>query len=226
MTASEGAGNGAVELRARALLLDMDNTLVDSQAAVERIWGAWADAHGLEREVVLGVVHGRQGHESMAILLPERPVEENLADNAELQAAETASLDGIVPVPGAPELLASLRGLPHALVTSAGVELAAARMAAAGLPLPEVRVTAEGVTASKPHPEGFLKAAAELGIDPADCIVLEDSAAGIAAGRTAGMRVIGVGANAAAHDPTFTVPDLRALTVTPTADGLTLRVEL
>ncbi|MFF3633878.1 HAD-IA family hydrolase [Streptomyces sp. NPDC002250] len=212
-------------LTARALLLDMDGTLVNSDAVVERIWRRWAERHGLDGDEVMKVVHGRQGHASMAVLLPERPVEQNLADNARMLAEETADMDGVVEVPGAGAFLASLRGIPHALVTSADVALSTARMAAAGLPLPEVRVTAESVGASKPDPEGFLKGAAELGVDPADCVVFEDSGAGIAAGRAAGMRVVGVGPRAAAHGPDVVVPDLTGVRVKPAGDG-TVRLHL
>lgn len=57
-----------------ALLLDMDGTLVDPDAVVERIWRRWADRHGLDGDEVLKVAHGRQAHASMAVLLPDRPV--------------------------------------------------------------------------------------------------------------------------------------------------------
>ncbi|MGW7453812.1 HAD-IA family hydrolase [Streptomyces sp. NPDC054787] len=208
-----------VVLTAKALLLDMDGTLVNSDAVVERCWSEWAVSHGLDPQEALKVVHGRQGYATMAVLLPERPMEVNHAENAVMLARETADTDGVVPVVGAPAFMAAIARLPHALVTSADAALATARMTAAALPMPEVRVTAESVQASKPHPEGFLKGAAALGVDPADCIVFEDSAAGIAAGRAAGMRVIGVGPRAAAHTPTAHVPDLTHLTVTTTPDG-------
>ncbi|MEW2557627.1 HAD-IA family hydrolase [Streptomyces griseorubiginosus] len=206
-------------LTARALLLDMDGTLVNSDAVVERIWRRWAAQHGLDGDAVMKVVHGRQGHASMALLLPGRPVEQNLADNTRLLAEETADMDGVVAVPGAPDFLASLRGLPHALVTSADVPLSTARMAAAGLALPEVRITAESVGASKPDPEGFLKGAAELGVAPADCVVFEDSGAGIAAGKAAGMRVVGIGPRAGVHGPDVVVPDLTRVRVEALEDG-------
>ncbi|MFF5184848.1 HAD-IA family hydrolase [Streptomyces sp. NPDC000345] len=213
-------------LSARALLLDMDGTLVNSDAVVERIWRRWAERHGLDGDEVMSVVHGRQGHASMAVLLPGRPMEHNLADNARMLAEETADLDGVVPVPGAPEFLASLieQGVPHALVTSADAPLSTARMAAAGLPLPPVRVTAESVGASKPDPEGFLKGAAELGVAPGECVVFEDSGAGIAAGRAAGTRVVGVGPRAGAHGPDAEVRDLRAVRVEATADGVLIHI--
>ncbi|MFJ1706538.1 HAD-IA family hydrolase [Kitasatospora sp. NPDC088346] len=212
-------------LPARALLFDMDGTLVNSDAVVERCWRRWAEAHGLDADEAMKVVHGRQGHLSMAVLLPDRPMEQNLAENRQMLAEETADVDGVVAVPGAAALLAAVDRLPHALVTSADLALARVRMGAAGLPLPELLVTAESVGASKPDPEGFLKAAADLGVDPADCVVFEDSGAGIAAGRAAGMRVVGVGPRAAAHGPTVHVDDLDRIAVEPREDGsLLLRI--
>ncbi len=219
------AAPAATVLTARALLLDMDGTLVDSTRAVERVWQRWAAAHGLDLQDVLRIAHGRQGFATMAELLPDRPVELNHADNRRMLAEETADTEGVVPIPGAPAFLASLDGLPHALVTSADDALARARMGAAGLTLPAVAVTAEHVAASKPDPEGFLAGAARLGAAPGDCLVFEDSGAGVAAGLAAGMRVVGVGAAAAAHGATVAVPDLSAVTVTAAADG-TLSVSL
>ncbi|MDG4862083.1 HAD-IA family hydrolase [Streptomyces sp. T-3] len=200
-------------LTARALLLDMDGTLVNSDAVVERCWRRWAEKHGLDFTEVIKVVHGRQGYASMAVLLPERPMEDNYAENREMLAAETSDVDGVVPIGGAPAFMAAIADLPHALVTSADQALARARMGAAGLGMPLVQVTAESVGASKPDPEGFLKGAAELGIDPADCIVFEDSEAGIQAGRSAGMRVVGVGPRAASYGPTVHVADLTQVRV-------------
>jgi sugar-phosphatase len=200
-------------LTCRALLLDMDGTLVNSDAVVERVWREWATRHGLDGDTIMGVVHGRQGYATMAALLPDRPMAENYAENERMLAQETADTEGIVPVPGAPAFLAALTGLPHALVTSADRALATVRMGAAALPLPPARVTAEDVGASKPDPEGFLKGAASLGFAPVDCVAFEDSVAGIAAARGAGMRVIGVGPRAAAHGPTAHVRDLTQVSV-------------
>ncbi|MFD8757249.1 HAD-IA family hydrolase [Kitasatospora sp. NPDC059577] len=209
-----------VRLTTRALLLDMDGTLVNSDAVVERCWGRWAERHGLDPAEVLAVAHGRQGHATMAALLPDRPVEVNLADNARMLDEERADTEGVVPVPGAAAFLASLAGHPHALVTSADEPLARVRMDAAALPLPPVLVTAESVGASKPDPEGFLKGAAAVGFAPADCLAFEDSGAGIAAAKAAGLRVVGIGPRATAHHPDAHADDLTAVTVTATPDGL------
>ena len=212
-------------LTARALLLDMDGTLVNSDAVLERCWRRWAAEQGLDADHVLAHAHGRQAHATMAVLLPERPAALNHEDNRRMLAQETSDVEGVVPVPGAPAFMASLQDLPHALVTSADERLAQARMGAAGLPVPRLRVTAERVGASKPDPEGFLKAAAELGHAPEDCIVFEDSEVGIAAGRSAGMRVVGVGPRAAAHRPTAHVATLEQVRTESAADG-TLAVHI
>ncbi|WP_405361219.1 HAD-IA family hydrolase [Kitasatospora sp. NBC_00085] len=215
----------ATVLTTRALLLDMDGTLVNSDAVVERCWRRWAQEHDLDPDEVLRIAHGRQGHATMAVLLPERPAAVNLADHRRMLAEETADTEGVVPVPGAPAFLARLAGLPHALVTSADQPLARVRMAAAGLPLPSVLVTAESVGASKPDPEGFLKGAAALGFAPADCLAFEDSEAGIATARAAGIPVVGIGPRAAAHRPTAHAATLEDVTVTASGDGsLTVRI--
>ncbi|MFK4209508.1 HAD-IA family hydrolase [Streptomyces sp. NPDC030920] len=209
----------ATVLTARALLLDMDGTLVNSDAVVERCWRRWALREGLDPEAALKVVHGRQGYATMAVLLPDRPMEQNYADNRAMLAEETADTDGVVPVGGAPAFMDAIAALPHALVTSADAALARTRMTASGLRMPEIRVTAENVGASKPDPEGFLKGAAELGFDPADCIVFEDSEAGITAGRAAGMRIVGVGPRAGALSPDAHVEDLTQVRVEAAPDG-------
>ncbi|MEE1769910.1 HAD-IA family hydrolase [Streptomyces sp. JV185] len=209
----------ATVLTARALLLDMDGTLVNSDAVVERCWRRWALREGLDPEATLKVVHGRQGYATMAVLLPDRPMEQNYADNRVMLAEETADTDGVVPVAGAPAFMDAIAALPHALVTSADEALARARMTASGLRMPEVRVTAGSVGASKPDPEGFLKGAAGLGFAAADCVVFEDSEAGVAAGRAAGMRVVGVGPRAAALSPDAHVEDLTRIRVEAAPDG-------
>ena len=70
--------------------------------------------------------------------------------------------------------------------------MAQSRIRAAGLPVPEVLISADRVTQGKPHPEGFLAAAKALGVAPENCLVVEDSPAGIRAGLTGAMQVLGV----------------------------------
>lgn len=202
----------------------MDGTLVDSAAVVERLWWEWAQPHGLDREAVLRTVHGRQGWQSMAMLLPERDHAINVEENQRMLDRESAEIDGVVAIDGAASLLHALTDLPHAIVTSADLSLMTARMGAAGLAIPELAITAERVTNSKPDPEGFLLAASLLGIGPAECVVFEDSAAGIRAGLDAGMTVIGVGPHAPEFGPTHHVDDLTHVTIRPAGDGFELQI--
>lgn len=207
-----------ITIDADAVLLDMDGTLVDSSAVVNRVWTQWAIKHQLTPADVLAICHGRQGHETMADLLPDRSREVNLTENAELLAQEVADVDGVVAIPGAPEFLAALKNIPHALVTSADLALATTRMTACGMAMPEVSITAEQVAKSKPDPEGFLAAAAALGVPPARCVVFEDSAAGIAAAHSAGMKVVGVGHAAKSLNTGANLDDFAQVTVRASND--------
>ena len=206
-------------LTARAVLLDMDGTLVNSDAVIERMWRRWAARYGLDGRHAYEISHGRQSQETMAEMLPDRPREQNLAEARELLAAETVDTDGVVAVPGAARFLAALAGVPHALVTSANDAVARTRMAAAGLPMPSLVITSDQVSAGKPAPDGFLKAAAALGVDPAACVVFEDSPAGLGAAGAAGMRAVGVGPRARACQVELHVSDFTEVRLEHTADG-------
>jgi HAD superfamily hydrolase (TIGR01509 family) len=179
--------------RVRALLLDMDGTLVESDAAVERAWRAWAREYGLVEGEALALAHGHPSESTARRLLP------GLDDDAVLLAAQRQldlqydDLADVHATPGAHELLDVIarRQLPWAVVTSADVRLARARLGAAGID-PPVLVTVEDVTAGKPDPEGYVLAARRLGVPPPACLVVEDSQPGIDAGHAAGMTVAAV----------------------------------
>ncbi|MEU5426477.1 HAD-IA family hydrolase [Streptomyces olivoreticuli] len=181
-------------LSAEALLFDMDGTLVDSTVVVERTWRRFAARHGLDGEEILATSHGRRTGETVARYAP--PGADVAAETARLVAEEVEDVEGVVAVPGARELLAALPPERWALVTSAGRELAERRMAAAGLVLPPVVVTADDVGEGKPSPEGYLAAAAELGVSPAATIIFEDAEAGLLAAAAAGATTVVVGAHA------------------------------
>src|SRR3954468_23273801 len=171
------------------LLCDLDGVLVDSGDAVERAWRRWAAGHGLDWADVEPGIHGMPSRENVARLLPGADA---FAESRRIEHDQATDLEGVVAVPGARELLATWPPDRIAIVTSASVPLATARLGAAGLAPPRVLVTEERVSAGKPDPEGYLLAARELGADPADCVVLEDAPAGLEAARAAGMRVIAV----------------------------------
>jgi mannitol-1-/sugar-/sorbitol-6-phosphatase len=213
-----------IRLDADALLFDLDGTLLDSDAVVDRMWARWAEEVGLDHEGFRHTVYGRQGQEVMAELLPDRPLAQNLADNRRMLAWEVEDTEGVVPIAGARELLARLVPGCWAIVTSGTVALAGARIRAAGLPTPEVMVTAEQVVEGKPSPEGFLRGARLLGVARERCVGFEDSAAGLEAVRAAGMTVIAVGDKAMEAPCAARVADLTGIDVVASGDGLVITV--
>ncbi|HEX3779170.1 MAG TPA: HAD-IA family hydrolase [Pseudonocardiaceae bacterium] len=179
-----------MDLTCAALLPDADGTLIDSIPAVERAWRTWAGEYGLDPDAVLRVCHGVRSAETVAELLPAAEFDTALARIDDLETTDTVGVTGY---PSSHELLAACaNGLPWAIVTSGGLALVTARLKAADLPMPSVLVTAESVTNGKPDPEGYRLAARQLGVDPRQCVVIEDAPPGIRAGKAAGATVIGV----------------------------------
>lgn len=196
----------------------MDGTMIDSNPIVEVTWGEFCDRHGFDLAELLRFSHGRLTLDTVRHYLPGESLESARAMVADMLAKEMTMNDKVLPIAGASELLrrATEVGLPWALVTSATHDLAKIRFHYAQLPWPNVVVTAENVTAGKPSPEGYLAAAAQLGIAAEDCVVFEDAAPGVAAGLAAGAEVIVVGADASELTaPLPRVPDLRGVSVEP-----------
>ena len=156
---SEIVSGEQVDLSAvQAVLLDMDGTLVDSDASVERAWHAWSSEYGIDVEAALAIAHGSPADVTIRRLLPdldERGVAEAAARQLSWQYDDLAD---VVASRGAHELLAVLGqlGVPWAVVTSADRRLAAAQLGAAGI-APPLLVTREDVHHGKPHPECFLR---------------------------------------------------------------------
>jgi mannitol-1-/sugar-/sorbitol-6-phosphatase len=207
-----------MRFRVDAILFDIDGTLVDSTAAVVRTWTTWATKHGIDADEVLRVCHGRRTEDTLGLFLPAG---QHAAAVAELEQLELADLDDVRALPGAQTLLPRLPSDRWAAVTSGSRELMRTRLTAAGLPIPDVLVSAEAVEAGKPDPEGYLKAAAALGRDIRRCLVVEDAPAGIQAGQAAGARVLAVATSHAASELTSAdavIPDLTACDVELTPD--------
>jgi sugar-phosphatase len=141
-----------MRFRVEAILFDIDGTLVDSTGAVVRTWRKWAAAHGLDAEDILRVCHGRRSEDTIAEFLP---AEQQAAAVAEMEALELSDLDDVVALPATQQLLQALPRHRWAAVTSGSRQLMEARLAAAGLPVPEVLVSAEDVSSGKPDPRGL-----------------------------------------------------------------------
>ncbi len=176
-----------VEVTYSGLLFDLDGVLVDSTPAVARVWSKFAVAHGFDPEETVRRAHGRPSLETVRELLPNS---DYVAENEFVLRAEIEDTAGVVPLPGARELLNSLPPDRWAIVTSCSRPLAEVRLKAAGLPIPRRLLTSDDVTNGKPNPEPYRKGAALLGVPAPKCLVFEDAPAGVRAGKAAGALVV------------------------------------
>jgi mannitol-1-/sugar-/sorbitol-6-phosphatase len=197
------------ELACDGVLFDCDGVLVDSDASVMYSWQQWADAVGLDRDAITSIVHGRRSEDTIAELLPADRLTDAVALIERIEVADAARVTAIA---GACELLAVLPAGRWAVVTSGTRALATARLHAAGLPIPDVLVTADDVANGKPDPEGYRTAARRLALEPARTVVLEDAPSGVLAARATGVAaVIGVGSRDGLPEVELRVRDLTAL---------------
>lgn len=198
-----------------AVLFDMDGTLLESHANVERAWTSWAISRGLDPNSVLAEAHGLPADVTVARWLPGANDDAIATAAAEQLAIQYDDVTGITPIEGVPELLAFLTdaAVPWAVHTSADARLAQVRLDAAGIK-PPVLVTRDQIDRGKPAPDGYLRAAQLLGVEPEQCIVIEDTPVGVESGRSAGMTTVGV-RGADGDLPLRTIPDLHLwLTIT------------
>ena len=170
-----------------AVLFDLDGVLVDSTRSVERQWRIWARERGIDEDKVAAVARGVRAVEVIRKIAPQLDAE---AEVRKLESREAADHDSVAVMPGAAELVRAIPDGRWCVVTSGTRHLASARLQLAGIPVPKVMVTADDVVDGKPHPEPYLKGAKLLGMNPAECLVIEDAPAGIQSAHAGGMKVI------------------------------------
>ena len=203
----------------QAVLCDMDGTLVDSDDSVDRAWITWSHRYGVDPDVALAIAHGAPADVTVRRLRPDL-TDEQVGDAAADQLSmQYEDLGDVVPTRGALRLVKILdrRALGWAVVTSADRRLATTRLDRVGIS-PPVLVTVEDVVAGKPDPEGYLRAAAILGVAPERCLVVEDTDVGLQAGRSAGARTAalkGLDADLRLNNPGELADLLAAVTADP-----------
>ena len=175
--------------RCSALLFDLDGVLVDSTRSVDRQWRIWAREQGIDEEKVMALAHGVRTIDVIRAVAPHLDAE---AEVRKLESREAEDHDGVAVMPGAAELVRAIPEGRWCVVTSGTRHLARARLRLAGIPIPMILITADDVANGKPHPEPYLKAAELLGVDPKECLVIEDAPAGIQSAHAGGMKVIGL----------------------------------
>jgi len=173
--------------RCSAILFDLDGVLVDSTRSVERQWRIWAREQGIDGDKVMAVAHGVRTIEVIRAVAPHLDAE---AEVRKLESREANDHDGVTTMPGAFELVRSVPDGHWGVVTSGTRLLATERLHLFGIPIPKVMVTADDVAHGKPHPAPYLKGAELLGVNPAECLVIEDAPAGIQSAHAGGMQVI------------------------------------
>jgi mannitol-1-/sugar-/sorbitol-6-phosphatase len=191
-----------------AILFDLDGVLVDSLPVAERILREWAGLRGVDADRAVALSHGRRDVDLIPLLAPHLDVD---AEVGWIIAREEHAFDGIIPMPGALRLLASIPANRWAVVTSGTRAVARGRMAAAGLPEPAVLVAADDVTAGDPEP--YLRGAELLGVLPRRCLVIEDAMSGVRAAAAADIPCLGVGGEVAPAAVTAHVASLDEVTV-------------
>jgi sugar-phosphatase len=201
-----------------AVLFDLDGTLIDSTAAVERSWRRWADEFGIEL-LGFGSWHGVPAAQIVTTMLPEDQWPDAVR---RIEEIETADVEGILVLPGAEAALTALPPGRAAIVTSCVRPLAMARIGSTGLSAPDVIVTADQVPVGKPDPAPYLLAAQLLGVDPADCLVVEDAPAGLTSGLAAGAARLAVVTTHTADqlEADAVVPDLASVCFTVVENGI------
>ncbi|HZB83516.1 MAG TPA: HAD-IA family hydrolase [Rubrobacteraceae bacterium] len=178
-----------ITFECEAVLFDLDGVLVDSTRAVERVWRAWAKHHGLDAARVVAVAHGRRTIETVRLFAPHLDPE---AETKKLEQAEIEDTVGLRRADGAAAMLAALPSGSWAVVTSGTRSLATSRLRHTGLLIPQVLVGAEDIEKGKPDPECYLKGSQLIGASAERCVVVEDTAAGVQAARSADMTTIAV----------------------------------
>lgn len=181
-----------------ALIFDLDGVIVDSDPVHREAWAIFNRRFGLETtETMLQRTYGKRNDEIVRDffgggLPPEEVAARGTAKEELYREMISGRIEEIL-VPGVRGFLERHRGVPMGLATNAEPANVEFLLDRAGL-RPYFRVVVDGhqVRHPKPHPEIYLRAAGLLGTAPANCLVFEDSPAGVEAARAAGMRVISI----------------------------------
>ncbi|KAJ7737858.1 HAD-like domain-containing protein [Mycena maculata] len=223
-----------------ATLIDMDGTLVDSTAGIEGAWEVFKKSYpDIDVKKILRSSHGVRTIDNLRIYCgitdPEKLEKEAERFDAAIVTSAADGGAGIVSLPGvkaAMDELSPARKLPKplwAICTSATRVYALSALDLAGVLLPDVLVVAEDVTQGKPCPHPYLLAAKKCGVKPENCVVLEDTPAGIRSGQAAGCKTIGLltthtRAQMEACNPDFLVKDMASVTLKLTDNGVDVTV--
>jgi len=224
-----------------AILFDMDGTLVDSTDGVVGAWELFKEKYpDLDVTQVLSSAHGVRTVENLRRFCGVEDPEEQEREAKRFEEAIVTSSTrngrrGIVALPGVPEIMAELGPVSKgpnprwAICTSATRMYATAALQKAGVPHPEMFVASEDVQKGKPEPDPYLLGAKKCGVDPKNCLVVEDAPAGVKSGRAAGSKTLALltshtRAQVEEAQPDFVVKDLSSVTMKRTDKGVEVTI--
>ena len=212
-----------VVVSTKGILFDMDGVLISSIGSVVRCWRRWAQIYNIPNADTYEVPHGTRAIDIVKMLRPDIDPDEGLKVIEDMEIEDTADMEIL---PGVRTLLERLPPERWVIVTSATERLLLGRLAAAGLPIPKRYISGDMVERGKPDPEPYVRGAKLLGLQPEECIVIEDAPSGVGAGIAANCRVLAVlGTHSVQqlHQADWVLASLEELSVTSSADGLELR---
>ncbi len=220
-------------LAAKALIFDMDGTLVDNMRFHQDAWGEWFRAQGLpfDDAAFFKATAGRHNDEIFAMYFPNMPASDYPAMVASkelmyqrLYEPHKAVVAGLIPFLEA----AKAAGIPCAVGTAApqlNIDYILEPMGIAQYFQAVVNPNAS--IRGKPHPDIFVEAARQLGVAPADCVVFEDAPMGLQAAHNGGMKSIALTTHLSAADlaqesPAHIMADYRGIRLTRNGAGFAL----
>jgi sugar-phosphatase len=200
----------------KALIFDLDGTLVDSSEVVRKVMETWCLKNNISLQSVLNVCDGGRTEDTISLVAPHLCAK---SEATEIEHIESTILDGLMPISGADRFLDDLASHMWAIVTSSSLLTAKPKLEVCQMPIPSVFITAESVSFGKPHPEPFMRAAEELGVTPEECLVFEDADNGVISALSAGCRVIIIGDSCQIEHPSIVARIASFVDVTFTSEG-------
>lgn len=176
-----------MRLECQAIIFDLDGVLVDSVPGILSIWRAWAKKHGIENPDLNHLAITARTEEAVQHLAPDLDLQTEVEY---LEEQEATGIRDLRPIKGARSLIDALPPDAWGVFTSVSQKTALSKMQIANLPQPRVLVSGDRVLRGKPYPDGYLLASRELGVEPRECLVIEDTPLGVQAARAAGIPVI------------------------------------
>ena len=202
----------------KALIFDLDGTLVDSAEIARRTMLKWSDEMNVRFSELEDTLHSSRTEDTVRRIAPQLDAKK---EAARIEAMESEALTSLKEINGASILLRQLPTERWAIATSCNLSTAIAKLSATNMPIPNVLIGADAVRCGKPEPEPYLFTCKALGFNPNDCLAFEDSGIGIESALKAGCHVIVVGSSRQIHEPRIigSIRDFREIDFALTKSG-------